>query len=77
MTIGGGLADHPGLEFLVISKAITSRTHMHQMFEMFIPYRVLDLLAMVEGIPGLVAVPKHIKMANLGIMAKTVGFNHQ
>ena len=56
---------------------ITSRSHMHQMFQMFIPYRVLDLLALVEGIPGLVVAPKQIKMANLGLTDKTVCFNHQ
>jgi hypothetical protein len=42
------------------------KTHMHRLFEMFVSYRVLDLLTLVEGIPCLVAFPKQVKLPNLG-----------
>jgi hypothetical protein len=51
-------------------------THVYQMLEMFVFYRVLDLLAVVEGIAGLVSVPKQIKLANLGPMEKIVCFDN-
>jgi hypothetical protein len=55
---------------------LTSGAHMHQVLEMFVAYRVLDLLAVVEGIPSPVAIPKQIKAKNLGCMEKHVCFDH-
>lgn len=38
------------------------------MVEMFVSYRVLDLLARETRIAGLVPVPTHVKNRNLGIV---------
>jgi hypothetical protein len=48
--------------------------HMHQLFEMFVSYRILDLLALVEGIPCLKSFPRQIKLPNLGHAEKNVSY---
>ena len=63
--------DHPSLQ-------ISSGTHRQQMLELFIGYRILDLLAVNKGVPGLAAVPSHQRAENLGIADKLVSLNtHQ
>jgi hypothetical protein len=42
------------------------------MVELFVTYRVLDLLAREKGITGLAAVPSHFKNSNLGVPPKVV-----
>ena len=60
--------DNPGLQ-------ISSGTHRQQMVELFVAYRILDLLALAKGIPGLAAVPSHQRAENLGIVDKPVSLN--
>lgn len=54
---------------------ISSGTHRQQVVELFIAYRILDLLALTKGIPGLAEVPSHRRAENLGITDKLVSFN--
>jgi hypothetical protein len=60
--------DDPGLR-------ISCGTHRQQMVELFIAYRILDLLALTKGIPGLAAVPSHRRAENLGVVEKLVSLN--
>lgn len=53
---------------------MSSGTHRQRMLDLFVSYRVLDLLAQVKGIAGLPAVPNHLKAGNLGYMNKLVCF---
>lgn len=52
-----------------------TEANKHKMVELFMSYRVLDLLAREKGIAGLVPVPSHLKNANLGIAANVVCIN--
>jgi hypothetical protein len=47
----------------------------HQMVEIFVSYRVLDLLAREKGITGLVQVPSHCRNGNLWIVGSIVCIN--
>ena len=47
----------------------------HHMVEIFVSYRVLDLLAREKGITGLVQVPSHRRNGNLWIVGGIVCIN--
>ena len=53
-----------------------STTHMQRMLDMFVSYRVLDLLALVEEVPGLLSVKRRMRSPDLGRIEKTVGSNN-
>ena len=55
---------------------LASVVHKQQMFDLFASYCILDLLAMVEGIPGLIAILKSIKQKDLGDLANRVHFEN-
>lgn len=52
-----------------------SRGSMHRLFEMFVSYRILDLIALVQSIPCLYSFPRQIKLPNLGHIEKNVCYN--
>ena len=49
---------------------------IHRMLDLFVAYRVLDLLALTEGIPILVSVRRQMKLPNLGCPQKSVCLNN-
>jgi len=53
-----------------------STTHMQLMLDMFVSYRVLDMLALVEGVPGLVSVERQMRSSDLRCVERTVSFNN-
>jgi len=46
------------------------------MLDIFVSYRILDLLALVESIPGLVSVERHIRSPDLRCVERTVSSNN-
>lgn len=60
--------DNPDLQ-------LSSGIQRQQMVELIIAYRILDLLALTNGISGLAAVPNHRRAQNLGVVDKPVSFN--
>jgi hypothetical protein len=55
--------------------SVITEANKHWMVEIFVSYRILDLLARENGIAGLVPVPSHLKIENLGIVPGIVRIN--
>lgn len=58
------------------NRSATSEGNKLLMAELFVSYRVLDLLVQEKGITGLLKVPSHRKIGDLGVPPKTVSLNN-